>query len=198
MSHTDRVLNKLHYIGPLSRFAECQFPILEFTHDKKSLPTILAMISGPEPTRTCFEEILLKQLESYKGKSIVLQGLPANYREQIIGNCTIYNHLPDSQLLALLPEIDLVIARSGYSTIMDLIFWQKKAVFVPTPGQTEQLYLAQKLVGEGQFYSQQQMDFDLQDCLAHYEEYSGFVAMERPTFELMESALQLLLNDFNG
>ena len=39
----------------------------------------------------------------------------------------------------------MVLCRAGYSTLMDLAFFGKKAIFVPTPGQTEQIYLADQL-----------------------------------------------------
>jgi predicted glycosyltransferase len=44
-----------------------------------------------------------------------------------------------------LKNADKIFARSGYSTIMDLFTLNclSKAVFFPTPGQTEQIYLSE-------------------------------------------------------
>ena len=53
-------------------------------------------------------------------------------------NITIKSHLRADELNNAIAESDLIICRSGYSTIMDLIKMQKKAIFIPTPGQTEQ------------------------------------------------------------
>jgi UDP-N-acetylglucosamine:LPS N-acetylglucosamine transferase len=55
-----------------------------------------------------------------------------------------------------------VISRSGYSTIMDLMYMQSAAVLIPTPGQTEQQYLAQHLEQKKMFSICSQQLFDLQ------------------------------------
>lgn len=39
----------------------------------------------------------------------------------------------------------IILSRSGYTTIMDLSKLEKKAFFIPTPGQYEQEYLANKI-----------------------------------------------------
>jgi predicted glycosyltransferase len=57
----------------------------------------------------------------------------------------VANHLAASELEAAISEASFVIARTGYSTVMDLIKMQKKAVLIPTPGQTEQEYLGEHL-----------------------------------------------------
>jgi predicted glycosyltransferase len=49
------------------------------------------------------------------------------------------------QLEEAINSSETVIARSGYTTIMDLAKMNKKAFFIPTPGQHEQLYLAKRL-----------------------------------------------------
>jgi predicted glycosyltransferase len=51
--------------------------------------------------------------------------------------------------------------RSGYTTIMDLVRLVKKAFFIPTPGQYEQLYLAKKLQEEGLAPYAEQDDFKI-------------------------------------
>ncbi len=56
-------------------------------------------------------------------------------------NITVYDHLPTSELAALIGSAEFVLSRAGYSTIMDLAQLKKKAIFIPTPGQTEQEYL---------------------------------------------------------
>ena len=51
----------------------------------------------------------------------------------------------------------------------------KKAVFVPTPGQTEQEHLARLLTARGIAYHMRQDTFDLSTALAHATGYAGFV-----------------------
>ena len=62
--------------------------------------------------------------------------------EEQIGNLTLKSHLKASDLNTAILQSHLVICRPGYSTIMDLAKLGKKAIFIPTPGQTEQEYLA--------------------------------------------------------
>jgi UDP-N-acetylglucosamine:LPS N-acetylglucosamine transferase len=62
-------------------------------------------------------------------------------------------------------QSSLIISRSGYSTIMDLVVLEKKAVLVPTPGQTEQEYLAKLLEKKEHFIFINQHEFNLQKIL---------------------------------
>ncbi len=175
LSHPKQNSEKIRYIGPLSRFVN-QKPFVakrKEREDKEELK-ILAWVSGPEPERENFENILMEQLALLKGKHILLRGLPSQSDIQNNSNISVYNHMEDSELIKLLPEIDLIICRSGYSSIMDLYYLQKKAVFVPTPGQTEQEYLAQKLMEDSKFYSQKQSDFNINTILDNFTNYSGF------------------------
>ena len=57
---------------------------------------------------------------------------------------TIMPSIKDDDLVAAVQEVDKIVARSGYSTIMDLevLGVLAKAELHPTPGQSEQEYLA--------------------------------------------------------
>ena len=72
-------------------------------------------------------------------------------------------------------ESEIIISRSGYSTIMDLQKLQSKAIFVPTPGQTEQEYLANYLKEKRVCFYQKQNDFDLNKAINESKNYHGFV-----------------------
>jgi uncharacterized protein (TIGR00661 family) len=126
------------YIGRLSRFVKVA---------NDDLKHLLVLISGPEPQRTILETLLLNGLKSYTKPVVFVRGLPGN-AEEIKGsqNITIYNHLPSEELLQKFDEAFLVISRCGYSTVMDLATLQKKSILIPTPGQTEQEYLAKHLM----------------------------------------------------
>lgn len=129
----------LKYIGPQSRFRK---KVGEGQWD------LLVLLSGPEPQRSLLEEILLRELKGYDGKILFIRGkiASAKTREQS-GNMSILNFLTGKELEAALNSADLVIARPGYSTVMDLAALGKKAFFIPTPGQYEQEYLAERLQG---------------------------------------------------
>ena len=146
------------YIGPLSRFKKIE------TENKYDLTIIL---SGPEPQRSVFEELILKDLKNYSGKTLLVRGLPANTTllQSTSSSLEIQNHLPAAALNHVLQQSKIIISRCGYSTVMDLITLQKKAVLVPTPGQTEQEYLAYHLLKEQLFLCIDQNNFSLADVL---------------------------------
>lgn len=124
------------WIGALSRF---EFFDFEKRYD------ILVILSGPEPQREILEHILLEQFSSSEKKILFVRGVVEDMQSsEIIGNMKIYNFLLTHQLENALNYSEIVIARSGYSTIMDLAKLNKKAFFIPTPGQFEQEYLARR------------------------------------------------------
>ena len=69
-------------------------------------------------------------------------------------------------------ESEFVVARSGYTTVMDIAKLGKKAFFIPTPGQYEQEYLAKKYKAEGIAPSCKQHKFSI-DKLDKIELYRG-------------------------
>ena len=146
----------LHYLGQLSRMKAGN------SHEQH----LLVLLSGPEPQRTIFEKLLWEQLESYKGSVIWVRGLPEEeglslQRESV----QVFNHLPAEALNKFLNEASFVISRCGYSTLMDLAAVQKKSILIPTPGQTEQEYLATHLMQQQLALCLTQEKFRLQQAL---------------------------------
>ncbi len=128
----------VHYIGALSR--------LQKTNESFS-EKILIILSGPEPQRTILEEMLLQQIHRYKGSVVFVRGLPGHATLPYVpAHVNIANHLSAKDLEKQMNSAALVISRCGYSTIMDIAALQKKSVLIPTPGQTEQEYLAMHLM----------------------------------------------------
>ena len=108
---------------------------------------LLILLSGPEPQRTIFETILLQELKNYKGPVVLVRGLPGEAKQlRLPSNISVYNHLAAEELNQKMNEAYVVISRCGYSTVMDLTVLRKKSILVPTPGQTEQEYLARHLM----------------------------------------------------
>ena len=105
---------------------------------------------------------------------MLILGKTESDKQETIKNLTILNHLPSQELNQEICNSDIVISRSGYSTIMDLAALNKKAIFIPTPGQTEQLYLAQHFENQKIAYAQHQNDFDLKKAIDESKNYSGF------------------------
>lgn len=146
------------YIGPLSRFEKKE---MAFTYE------LCIILSGPEPQRTLFEKLILKDLHKVPGKKILVRGLPYNKAGNVLNNesIEIRDHLPAAELNTVIQQSKLIISRSGYTTVMDLVKLQKKAVFVPTPGQTEQEYLAGYLQQKQVFLSLPQQHFSIEAAI---------------------------------
>jgi uncharacterized protein (TIGR00661 family) len=168
LSHPAKGSANVKYIGCLSRFKKVE-------HREKE-NKLLILLSGPEPQRTIFENLLLRQVENFKGKIILVRGLPCNINTAPVHShktdFIFKNHLPAQELCNVIQQSELVLCRSGYTTVMDLIKLQQKAILVPTPGQTEQEYLATYLYSKNIFYSVPQQSFDLLSAIKKSEQFS--------------------------
>jgi len=169
LSHKYPLPKNARFIGPLSRFD--QRPIKIGTCQKKG---ILVILSGPEPQRSLLEQIIIGQLSELKIPATIICGKPESKITEKKGNITLLPHLSTPETEALISQSELVICRSGYSSIMDLASIGAKALFVPTPGQTEQIYLATLHQGSGTALFREQHQLDLSVDLAKALRYKGF------------------------
>lgn len=135
LSHPAILPQHAKYIGPQSRFSET-------IKMKAPVWKAVIIVSGPEPQRSLFEADMARQYIENNEPALLLRGKPGTKEEKQIDNLKIVNHLDDEAFVKALSETELVISRSGYSTIMDLHVLGLNAEFHPTPGQTEQEYLA--------------------------------------------------------
>jgi len=158
LSHPDRFPQvPVTYIGCISRFKQISLP-LRFD--------LLIILSGPEPQRTVLENECLKQLRYFNGKSVLVRGLPsANQLPLAVPGLLMFNHAAAGPLNQLICESKLVISRSGYTSIMDLLKLGKKMVLIPTPGQTEQEYLGNYLSEKGMAVCMQQDTFSIESAV---------------------------------
>lgn len=179
LSHKKPLPNNYRFIGLLSRFSNASVTssvsqncgtYREVDHFEFDF---IAILSGPEPQRSIFENIILKQVESSNLKGILVRGIPEDNSECKIQNAElkVFNHLETDEFLHYLQKSKVVISRSGYSTIMDLAALGKKGILVPTPGQTEQEYLAKYHSQKGRFFTQIQKDFSLEKAFNEVENY---------------------------
>jgi hypothetical protein len=139
--------NMLHYVGALSDFSKkmCNKDV-----------DYLISISGPEPQRSMLEEKLSSQVQDLKGNIVMTLGKSEKASKIEKENITTYSFLTKDDREDLLNRAKLIIARSGYSTIMDLGVIGAKALLIPTPGQIEQEYLGGYHNMMGTFYSVRQ------------------------------------------
>lgn len=165
LSKPNSLPNNTHYIGIQSRFEKQE---IEKKYD------FLAIVSGPEPQRTILEKGLIRALKDRKEKSLIVLGKPELNTSNQIGSLTIKSHLDAKDLNTAISQSELIICRSGYSTVMDLAKLGKKAIFIPTPGQTEQEYLANNFKDLGICYTQKQSDFNFEIAVEESKNYTGF------------------------
>ena len=138
LTHKYKLPANAKYIGPQSRFS--------FIETDKHLNVnydIVVIISGPEPSRSYFENIIFNTLNNSSYKTLIIQGKPNENEYLTNNNITKASSFTSAQIKYYLSNTRLIICRSGYSSLMDLDCINRKAILVPTPGQTEQEYLAQ-------------------------------------------------------
>lgn len=177
----------LNYIGVLSDFKSREVP---------NDIDVFVSISGFEPQRTTFERLVLDELEDFEGKVVVSLGKPLD-GEKRKGNLTIHGLSSRETQENLLNRARIVVARSGYSTMMDLCALGKRSLLVPTPGQTEQEYLAAYHMGRGSYYCVAESKLDLRTQL---EEVSarGPPMPQHSVDRAVENAIGLLTGTANA
>jgi predicted glycosyltransferase len=158
------------YIGLLSRFQKSdQLP----ESDTPQVGHLLFILSGPEPQRAILEDKIINDVSHYPGTATIVRGLPSSLSTiPSTGMIKVFNHLPTDALRQEIEKAELVISRCGYSTIMDLVALRKKAILIPTPGQTEQEYLAAYLEGQNIAFTIAQKDFSLPEVLRQVKQFN--------------------------
>lgn len=175
----------IRFIGMLSRF--------ERNENISTDPDlVLGVVSGPEPQRQILESMLEKQMVNQTGSFVLVRGI-LNGKERQHASIKFINHLPAIELNELIQKASIIITRSGYSTIMDLIkLGKKKVILIPTPGQTEQEYLAEVLDKKQIALGQSQSDFDLMTVLDRVKHYTGFEGIQQQANLLPKAIIELL------
>lgn len=169
LGHTDNPNLKTKYIGPLSRL---QKKLFQKKYD------LLVILSGPEPQRGLLEKHLKDEILKFSGTVIFIEGnIEQEQKITTIGNVIYYNFMNSVELEQAFNESEMVLCRSGYTTIMDLAQLRKKAFFIPTPGQYEQEYLASKFKKEGLVPYATQDNFRMENLL-EVEEYKGLPRLD--------------------
>lgn len=177
--------SKAFYIGILTRIRYLDLP-------KKW--DIIAVLSGPEPQRTILEKIIIKQISQLPYKILLIQGKPEIKLEVWkFGSLEVIPFLNAEDLNEAMAASDVVICRAGYSTIMDLAVLGKKAILIPTPGQTEQEYLAQRFFEKGIFYTQKQAELNLPMALEKVHAFTGLDYQHSQ--KALKNAIKIMLSE---
>ena len=155
---------KTSYIGYLSRFKSKDYAEIEKTN------RYLVILSGPEPQRTIFENIVLQQAQNINDNVVIFRAKPDSNEQlkDIPSNVKVYNHVDDATFVKMVNSSEYIICRGGYTSLMDLVRLNRTAFLVPTPGQTEQEYLARHLGADSDFEWCKQSDFQLAKVSSAY------------------------------
>ncbi|MEY4051728.1 MAG: hypothetical protein EB092_05095 [Chitinophagia bacterium] len=195
----------LWYMGCLSRLID--EPIYITSNNSSSFQSatghnenrivFLGIVSGPEPQRTLLENLLWEAGNTLDIPFVVIAGTPSKEEpNKIIAenkNAILYAHLAAPELVKEIKRADYIICRGGYTTLMELIPFEKKLIFIPTPGQTEQMYLG-KLWQEKKWalcYAQEnfKLNIALEEAKSFHFKQAPFKAF---SIEALEAAIKQL------
>ncbi|MFM9840141.1 MAG: glycosyltransferase [Cyclobacteriaceae bacterium] len=178
----------ISFIGLLSRLKK-RSGVLNREYD------LLALISGPEPQRSIFEKIIRDQSVNLDKRILLLKGKPEEGEIIFIeGLISEAGHLKTKELQEAIEVSEYVICRSGYSSIMDLaMMGTNNIIFVPTPGQPEQEYLAKKMQAMNWAYAIDQDKLDLISAINESKNYIGLTVGESNNV-LLSKAIEAELN----
>lgn len=152
LGHPKTKIKQVRYIGPLSRLQKI---------DAEQEYDYTILLSGPEPQRSLLEDKIRTELQHFNGKLLLIRGVIEDAPIQNEPPFTIVNYMTSAELPKAIASCRKVICRSGYTTIMDLVQMEKKAIFIPTPGQYEQEYLAKRFHRDGMIMQCKQEEFSL-------------------------------------
>lgn len=185
LSHDGLLPKKTHYLGPLTRFADIK------ASQKIECYDIVCLVSGPEPQRSQFESMLIEKLRTREERVLLLCGKPHETIDYFARpGLRVISHLDTAELAQVLKASKSVIARAGYSTVMDLAEIDKPALLIPTPGQPEQEYLAKHLSDLNCIASCNQEElttFDLDQFMNSLSQFSPFPKGKQNSLSILDT-----------
>ncbi|MGC8612019.1 MAG: glycosyltransferase family protein [Athalassotoga sp.] len=179
---------QVKYIGILSDYQRMNLP--------QDIDYLISL-SGREPSRSVFEKKIVDQIGVLKGNVVLVRGMPENAERLKIPNVEVINYAGKGLRDELMNRAKFVIARSGYSTIMDMVELGKRGLLVPTPGQTEQEYLSEYLAEKLYFYSVDEEEIDLEKDIEIAKSYNGYRPPWR-TEQSVEKFMDLISTTIGG
>jgi UDP:flavonoid glycosyltransferase YjiC (YdhE family) len=156
LSHRYKLPANARFIGPLSRFSQG----LKSSENNNSYDVVI-VLSGQQPQLGKFTRHILDQASGLKVKTLIISGRQKEIPLKKHPWLTMAEDLSIEEFQDILLRAGLIICRSGYSSIMDLVALDKTALLVPTLGQPEQEYLANWLQETGRFRFVKQQELDL-------------------------------------
>ena len=150
LSHANWISNINHkYIWILSSFSNISAQERKKERKKESEQIdYLFTISGYlKQYKKWFIEKLMEEAKALNWKKVFIlwETNKKEYSFDEKNNIEIFSFLAWEEKNKKFQNAKVIISRAGYTTIMDLVELNKKAILFPTPNQTEQLYLAKYL-----------------------------------------------------
>lgn len=177
LSHQYELPKSSEFIGPLSRFS----PMTQdsWLHVPREImymePEIFIILSGPEPQRSILEQIVWEQVQKQDRPTLMVQGKPGPIHIRNQGKHVYMSFLPAEGINHFLRRSKFIISRSGYTSIMEYAsLGLRNIILIPTPGQSEQLYLARLAKKTGWAFSVAQHKFKLDQALEEAKTSPGF------------------------
>lgn len=180
--------DQVKYIGILSDYQKMNLP--------QDIDYLISL-SGREPSRSVFEKKIVDQISALKGNVVLIRGMPENSEKMKIPGVEVINYAGKGLRDELMNRARFLIARSGYSTIMDMVELGKRGLLVPTPGQTEQEYLSEYLANKLYFYSVNEDDLDLERDVEIAKSYNGYKPPWR-TEQSVNKFIELMSSTIGG
>lgn len=182
------------------KFLRHQFIGLLSSYKKMDMPEdidYLFIISGYlHEHKEGFVSRLVEQAKGIDGKKVFIMGNAAAGEVATMKefDITIYPSAEGSFRNELMNRAKVVISRTGYTTILDLVELNKKAILFATPNQSEQEYLADFFSSKNYFViGEDEKNFDLQKLIFKLAETREF-----PTREKTAEALQKIDGTINA
>ena len=180
LSQNPKFKGRVEYAGILSQLKK---------NKKKEDIDYFFSISGPEPQRTIFEKKILEQIKDLGGKIVIAGGNPDIKQDSQKKNIKFYSFLESKEQEKMMNRAKFIVTRSGYTTILELAELEKKKVLlVPTPGMTEQEYIADLYEQEGFWHHIHQDKLDLRKDIKKAMGFSGF----KPKWKTKESVKKIM------
>lgn len=184
MSRPKRIPNHAAYIGWLSQLEQSGVAKEEY---------IAIILSGPEPQRTLLSNKLWEDAVRLDRQVVFVEGSDkAVDKDNIPEHITYHKRITKQELNDVMQHASIIVSRSGYSTVMDLIKLGKKAILIPTPGQTEQEYLAKTLHKAVVFMAAKQKNLDLQKLIKKSADFPFRRMQAQNDFEVYKEVLRSL------
>ncbi|MCX8187055.1 MAG: hypothetical protein N3F65_00380 [Nitrososphaeria archaeon] len=204
----ENLSDKVEYMGPIIEKLPDDLPSIEELREKYRLrtgekPVIFYHASGPIYERRVLTRMILPILEKLAGEYEVVATLGGDGVEREFPGLKIFSWVDDP--LELIKLSDVVICRSGQTTLAKSLSFGKPVIMIPIPAHGEQLGNAYSVIenGAGILVPQEDLSYEsLKDAIQsilkgdfkiNAEKYSALIADLNPLEKVISAVEDLAL-----